>query len=165
MMIFKYWRKLSNNFYDFLYWFLSNNKFDLTKFFMFPVRAIRSKFEYIFIRYKPKNNSIKIRSQPCLLKKLKKVGFNLNILKNVYIWLGLSRLSKSEPILASIRKSTKTDISSFHHHILRIIGIHVTKFDDIHDIFDENNRKLTTSIPAMHDHPLTRKSELTRSFS
>ena len=79
------------------------------------------------------------------------------------MFIGLSHFTYSAPILASISKSSKTEITSFHHRILRIIGIPVAEFEDIHDIIDENNRKLIARILAEPGHPLTRKLQLTRS--
>ena len=105
----------------------------------------------------------KTRSLPYLLKKLKHIGFNKTILKNVFRSLGLSHFTYSAPILASISKSSKTEITSFQHRILRIIGIPVAEFEDINDIIDENNRILITRILAEPGHPLTRKLQLTRS--
>ena len=60
-------------------------------------------------------------------------------------------------------KSSKTDFTSFHHRILRIIGIPVAEFEDIHDIINENNHKLIVRILAEPGHPLTCKLQLTRS--
>ena len=65
-------------------------------------------------------------------------GFNKSILKNVYRSLGLSHFTY---ILASISKPSKTEITSLHHRILRIIGIPLAELENIHDIIDENNRK------------------------
>ena len=97
------------------------------------------------------------------LKKLKLLGFSRHILENVYRSLGLNHLTYSAPIISSVNKSTKAEISSFHRRILRIIDIRGNEFENIHEIMDENNRRFISRILSETDHTLTRKLQITRS--
>ena len=54
-------------------------------------------------------------------------------------------------------RAPKTEMSSFHPVILRIIGINSTKIPDIHSTIDEANRKLFSRTLSELVEPLTAK--------
>ena len=83
------------------------------------------------------------RSLCFLLKKLRRLCFKESILKTIYKSLGLSHFIYSAPLLVSTSKSAKSEISSFHRKIERIIGTKSLMIHEIHLLMDNANRKLT----------------------
>jgi hypothetical protein len=66
-------------------------------------------------------------SQMFLLKQLKQLKFEEEILINVYRSITLSHYTYSAPLLISTSKNAKTEIAKQQHRFLKIIGITTTE--------------------------------------
>jgi hypothetical protein len=104
-----------------------------------------------------------ISSLPYLIKQLKRIGFKLEILINIYRTHGLSHFIYSAPMLSSCSDHAKLEMENFQRRILKIVNldpeIASSKFDikTISKLIDKTNVNILANMLKDSKHPITAK--------
>lgn len=107
-------------------------------------------------------------SIPFLIKTMRRLGFNEKTMVNTYRSLALSHIIYSAPLLSHSNVKVKSEMTSFHNRILRIINITQEQATIRHNIktidqlIDTTNISIIKRITADDTHPLTQKLRLKR---
>ena len=105
----------------------------------------------------------KLLSQLYVLREMKSLGFNKQVLITIYKAMSLSLINYSAPVLVNTNNTIKQEIKWVQQRALSIIGIDMQEANAKYEILpildqiDKECIKIVTNIISDPDHPITKK--------